>query len=611
MLIFDIESNGLLDKVTKIHCLEGYDTDTSEFCSFNPATVKAGVGSLPTYDSICGHNIISYDIPAIKKVFPCINLNKVKVFDTLIASHLAFPDVHKEDARGRYYIPTDLVGKYSLEAFGYRLGIYKGDYGKQEDCWETWSEEMQNYCKQDVKVTIALYEEIMRRGISKKALDIEQAFQQVINKQEAHGILIDKDAMGQNIGILSPKKIELEAALQEIFPPRLENLGEVTPKANSYIRGTRKDCTFSKIEIVPFNPNSDAHVRRELLALGWIPTRWTDGGKDKDPSKKLPKVAEEDIEHFSHPSVKVLLEYKKVTNCLTKIFDGDASWFNNIQEDGRVHGRVLPFGTGTRRCSHSPNVTQLAKNDYFKGTSLEGKITPRDMCIPSIGMVQVGIDASSLELCCLANYLDDEDYTTTITKGDKNKGTDIHSLNMKALTGYLDNRDDAKTFIYAFNYGAGNGKLGAILGGDAELGKKARTQFLERNPKLDEFIDNVKRAAKFRGHLITIDGAKLCIPKDKDYVAVNYLLQNCGAVIMKVAYAQSYRNFIARGWIWGEDYAITMFNHDELQVECRPEIADEIGKEVVRAITQAGEYLKLKCPLTGEAHKGSSWAETH
>ena len=614
--VIDIESDGLLDTITKIHCVCWKDTYENKMKSYDPTRVEEGLLELSKQATqLVGHNIIGFDLNAIEKIYPNLSFTN-DIFDTMIASQLVFANMMDLDARNvwQYAVPKELWGKHSLESWGYRLGKLKGDYGKKENAWSEYRTEMLPYCQQDVEITSALYEYLLGEQIPWKALYVEQRFQYAITKQEIRGILVDQDAMFRNVSLLDENRIILERKLQEIFPPRLVDCGEVTPKVNSTKFGYRKDCTLHRVEIVDFNPNSGDHVIARLTELGWTPVRWTDGGKDKDPTKKKPKTSEEDIEDFEHPSVKVLLEYKKVTNCLTKIYTGKESWFNHIAEDGRLHGGVYAFGTGTRRCSHSPNTTQLAKNDYFKKTSLEGKITPRDMCIPKPGMVQLGADASALELCCLANYLDDPAYTYTIVSGKSEDGTDIHSMNMKALIQYIDNRDKAKKFIYAFNYGAGNAKLGAILGGNAALGKQARTQFLDANPKLKTLIDEVKEVAKKRGYIYSIDGSKIYIPKNKqgqlkEYVAINYLLQSCGAIIMKVAYANL---FIALSEHYTEeDGGIIMYNHDEFQVECRPEIAEHIGQLAVKAIADAGTFLDIKCPLTGDFKIGANWAVCH
>ena len=89
------------------------------------------------------------------------------------------------------------------------------------------------------------------------------------------------------------------------------------------------------------------------------------------------------------------------------------------------------------------------------------------------GYKLVGCDASGLELRMLAHYLafyDGGEYAKTVIEGD------IHSLNQEAAG--LETRDQAKTFIYAFLYGAGDAKIGEIVGGSAREGQMLKRKFL-------------------------------------------------------------------------------------------------------------------------------------
>jgi DNA polymerase I-like protein with 3'-5' exonuclease and polymerase domains len=94
--------------------------------------------------------------------------------------------------------------------------------------------------------------------------------------------------------------------------------------------------------------------------------------------------------------------------------------------------------------------------------------------------VLVGCDASSLELRCLAHYMRDDDYTKEVVEGD------IHTANQKAAG--LETRDQAKTFIYAFIYGAGAAKIGSIVGGTAGDGQKLIDNFLAREKLLTKLL---------------------------------------------------------------------------------------------------------------------------
>lgn len=169
MLIFDLETDGLVRDVTAIHCLVIYDTETDQTMVFNdqsfervsdkPATdpIVRGVQLLEDADLIAGHNIINYDLSVINKLYPWFR-RIGDCLDTLLLSRLYHPNMMDLDKKQKWEgMPLKLYGSHSLESYGYRLGEAKGDYGKTSD-WKEWSQEMQNYCIQDVKVTTKLCE---------------------------------------------------------------------------------------------------------------------------------------------------------------------------------------------------------------------------------------------------------------------------------------------------------------------------------------------------------------------------------------------------------------------------------------------------------------------
>ena len=159
MLVFDLETDGLLNDVTCIHCLVIYDSETDQTLVYNDQgseePIVRGIQLLEEADVICGHNVISYDIPVIEKIYPWFKCTSL-VVDTLLLSRLYHADRFELDKRiDNSRFPLQLRGRHSLESYGYRLGEYKGEFGKTTD-WKEWSQEMQDYCKQDVKVTTKL-----------------------------------------------------------------------------------------------------------------------------------------------------------------------------------------------------------------------------------------------------------------------------------------------------------------------------------------------------------------------------------------------------------------------------------------------------------------------
>ena len=159
MLVFDLESDGLLDDVTKIHCLVIYDSETDQTTIYNDQgnqePLSRGIQRLEDADVLVGHNIIGYDIPVIKKIYPWFDPEAL-VLDTLLLSRLYHTDMMEVDKkRSIPNMPLQIYGRHSLESYGYRLSEYKGEFGKSTD-WQEWSPEMETYCAQDVLVTTKL-----------------------------------------------------------------------------------------------------------------------------------------------------------------------------------------------------------------------------------------------------------------------------------------------------------------------------------------------------------------------------------------------------------------------------------------------------------------------
>lgn len=161
-LIFDIETNGLLHDLTAIHCLCVHDLDTDETYSFNDSgghPIVRGVELLEDADTIIGHNIIGFDLPCLRSIYPWLSINTS--LDTLLLSRLFHPNILDIDQDRKWAgMPTKLRGRHSLEAWGYRLKVNKSDFGKTTD-WQQWSPGMEAYCKQDVLLTTKLWKHFL------------------------------------------------------------------------------------------------------------------------------------------------------------------------------------------------------------------------------------------------------------------------------------------------------------------------------------------------------------------------------------------------------------------------------------------------------------------
>lgn len=591
-MLFDIETNALeLEEITKLHTMAVYDYETDTFTRFDKEKVTEGVELLAQADVVVGHNIINFDIPVIQKFFPWFQ--PTKIVDTLVWTRLVYPDIKDIDIglfkKGR--IPGELIGRHSLEAWGHRLGEYKDDFGKTTD-WQEWSQEMSDYCEQDVRVTKKLFERLQKKGVSEEALKLEHDVAHIIKRQVDNGFPFDVEKAETLYVKLLSRREELEKKLVDTFGSWYEPDGKArVPKVSNRKRGITKGAAYTKIKLVTFNPASRAHIAKRLQHLyDWEPKEFTPSGQ--------PKVDESVLSELDYPEAKLLAEYMMIQKRIGQLAEGNKAWLKLVK-NGRIHGEVITNGAVTGRMTHNnPNVAQVPAVSVPYGRECRELFKPRD------GWVQVGCDASGLELRCLAHYMaryDDGAYAKVLLEGD------IHTENQKAAG--LPTRDNAKTFIYAFLYGAGNEKLGSIVGGGKNAGARLRRRFLNRLPALKKLTDQVKETAKRRGYLIGLDKRHLKVRSL--HSALNTLLQSAGAIIMKKALVILDEDLQAKGFVPGEDYEFLANIHDEWQMECRPEIAEEVGKTAAEAIRKAGEHFKFRCPLDGEYQIGKNWAETH
>jgi DNA polymerase-1 len=603
MQVFDCETNGLLDELTTIHCIAIKCTITGKKIRANDhgaaVTIEQALRILMEADGICGHNIIGFDIPALQKVYPWFK-PKGLIRDTLLMSQLIYTDLTERDfkfIRKSTKFTKQLIGRHSLEAWGIRLGKWKGDYAKVmkeqgRDPWAAWNQEMDDYCDQDVEVTVELLNLLLSKGFSEESIQLEHDVAPIIRRQEQYGFLFNQEKARKLEQTLTERRTELADKLREAFPPWIVKLPPFVPKRDNKAKGYIKGVPVERTKEIVFNPASRDHISDRLSTLyGWKPTQFTDGGK--------PKVDESVLEGMKFPEAELLNEYLMVEKRLGQLSEGKQAWFKSIKKDGRIHGRVTQNGAVTGRMTHSsPNVAQVPKVGTPYGADCRALF-----CVPK-GKKQVGADASGLELRNLAHFMaryDNGEYAKVILEGD------IHSVNQCAAG--LPTRDNAKTFIYAFLYGAGDQKIGSIVGKGKKAGAELKAKFLKGLPALDSLLTAVKVAATKRGFLLGLDGRKLHVRSD--HAALNTLLQSAGAIVMKKALVILDRALQDMGHVPGVNYEFIANVHDEFQIECDDGIADTVGKAAVASIRAAGESYGFRCPLDGEYKVGSNWSECH
>ena len=531
MIYLDIETNGL--DPSRIWCVVTRENGVNKVHTSPESLSEA----LRSSQSVVGHNLIGYDMPVLKRLWK-LSVEPERIIDTLVLSRLADPSK---------------AGGHSLRNWGNELGFPKGDHSD----WSTLSKEMVDYCQRDVEVTEAVHNRLIKEMsscFSPESIELEHKVQQVIQQQERNGWLMDQQLAHELCATFKERMNEIEAELQERFQPIVhERYSEKTGKR-------LKD----KVEV--FNVGSRQQIAKRLTQLGVVFAKTTEKGN--------PIVDEAVLDTIDLPEARTISEYLM----LQKRYAQVNSWLEHVSEEsGRVHGRVISHGTITGRMTHrDPNVAQVPAGHSPFGSECRSCWTVPD------NKKLVGFDASGLELRMLAHYMNDEEFTNVLLTDD------IHRRNQ--LAAGLETRPQAKTFIYAFLYGAGDAKIGSIVGGSARDGGKLKERFLRNTPTLESLRERVIRASG-RGYLKGLDGRRLHVRSE--HAALNTLLQAAGAIVMKKAlvilddYAKQ----------WSLDYKFIGNIHDEVQAEVRTEHADKYGYLAVECLKAAGLSYDLRCPL--------------
>ena len=547
-IILDIETNTTHDK---IWCVVVRDIDTdlvNTWTSEHPSLQ----GFIDKATEVITHNGIFFDFPVLKKVWG-ITVKKSQVVDTLVLSRLYNPSL--EDG-------------HSLAAWGQRLGFAKGDF---TDFDGGYTDEMRDYCVQDTLVTKELYKHLtkeMENDFSKESIKLEHEVAIIIAEQERNGFKLNVPEALQLLSELKTKLDAIQVEMATIFPDKVTS-GRTHKTSGKAL----KDI------IEPFNPGSRKQIAERLQEKGWKPTKRTEKGSVI--------VDETTLEGLDFPEAKAIAEYLMLQKRIAQV----ESWIEAVASDGRVHGRVITNGAISGRATHmSPNMAQVPNMDAVYGKEC------RALWIVDEGNAIVGIDLAQLELRCLAHYMQDEDYTTTLLSGD------IHEKNRQAAG--LSSRGEAKRFGFAFLYGAGGAKIGQILGCSAQEGQAVINRYLKAMPKLKSLRDKVERMSA-TGTLPGLDGRRLNIRSA--HSAVNTLLQGAGAIVAKQWIIETTK-MLRKDKI---PYRLVAWVHDEIQIETPKAYAEVVGKTAVEAARIAGVVLKTRCPMDAEYHIGTNWSESH
>lgn len=713
-LYMDCETDGLKRSVSKVHLLLIRDLDSDEEWVFrNKNTrdelehllaqpdhslapfvgwIEDGLAMLAEADMVVGHNIIDYDIPVLEKLYPGFQVNG-RIRDTLVLVRLIFSDIKENDfaLHRKGALPPKLIGSQGLKAWGYRLGEHKLDFGGEIDSWERWTPEMEIYGRQDTVTGKALWnhvqKQIARMNYSQEAILLEHRFADLIARIEDNGFPFNEAEAKALYERLCAERDAIRSRLIAQFRPWWKaskwqkrngkplawreaevNTPTKTITYKDPLKASRvAGAAFCSIERVEFNPGSRDQIADRLQRLfQWKPREFTETGKPKvsedilrdlvgELDEEEDGVEETEEELYNRlvknvPQAKDLADFFLVQKRIGQLAEGKNGWLKLVV-DGKVHGSVNSLGAVTRRVTHAkPNMSQCPAVRSPYGAEMRGL-----WHVPE-GWLQFGCDLSGIEIRCFADTLAEFDggqYALVVIDGD------VHTVNMNAFG--ITSRDQAKTILYALLYGAGDAKIGSIIGQGAEAGRRIKQNFMRAVPAYRRVVQNLDKLVSRQGWIPALDGGRLHVRSP--HKALNTSLQSAGALVAKHWSLSIEERMADAGWQhgWNGDFAILGYFHDELQVAVRSpgmrglryenqtdygswtiesaKVRDEkeLKKEIAKhrekhlqdwylsnspecrllaqqtklAIKDVERHFKFRCPLDCEYKIGRNWADCH
>ena len=440
---------------------------------------------------------------------------------------------------------------------------------------------MLDYCVQDVVVSVELANMFLPKMEQyKDSISTEHKIAELMSWQEREGFPFDERAAQELESVLRTELDELSNKMRDTFI--FVDGGEFIPKRANKTRHYHENAAMCKLR--EFNPTSRQHIAWAFKTFrGWQPTEFTATGTAKIDEDTLQSLGTDEALAFA----RILVLQKH----LGQLSDGKNAWLKLVKK-GRIHHACV-LNTNTGRQAHMrPNLAQVPSDPAYR--SLFG---------PGAGRVQIGSDASGLELRCLGAYLapfDGGKFAKEVVEGD------IHTALAEI---YGTTRKAGKGVTYCLIYGGGDTKLGLTAGaskGDAaKKGKEIRKRIMTGLDGFAALSSAVQERAK-SGVLRGLDGRPIRL-QGKVHAALNYLLQSAGAVICKQWVIRTHELLRESG----VDYYPLAFVHDEQQLSVAPGDVDAVGLLITSAMKDVQHNLKFRCALDSEFQTGQSWADCH
>ena len=606
-LVYDIETDGL--DATTIWVLVAYNLDTDQMYTFSDhdnlhGSIADGVRLLENAELLIGHNIIGFDNRQVDKLYNT-NLNDKRNHDTFIMSQvLRYKRKHR----------------HGLAGWGEALGNKKIEY----DDWSHYNREMLKYCKQDVLVNRDVYLKLLeeykrihaRNPKIKEGLKVEHDVAVFNARVREHGWLLQTDKAKSTLSAMSSRMDEIESIIEPLLgnktvyidkepkTPKYKKNGEYnanTVRILSEYFGHAVDPSdthlmpaggeFQRTKEEPIELGSTDLVKDWMLNNGWKP--------DEYQKKKIgfewvtmgPKLTETSLNAWK-PYGPLVSEYYTLRS-RKSVIEG---WLEK-QVNGRLHGNMWTCGTPTFRCRHEV-IVNLPAVDAEWGKEI------RELLVADDGYVVVGADSSGNQLRGLCHYVRNNDFTNEVIYGDQ------HQRNADILQC---SRPVAKSYLYAYLFGAGDGKLGQVLTGknNPTVGKRSKEAFAKGIKGLGELREKISKIWKSTNHtqgegwIPGLDGRPVFVPSD--HQTLNYLLQSAEGITCKAAVSYAMQKIKEEGI----DAQPRLFYHDEQAWICKPEDADKVGKILKDSFKIGPTWFDVNCMDGGDPCIGGSYADVH
>ena len=617
-LTVDIEANGL--QATKIWMIVCENIDNGMIYKFSDVkslhgTLEDGVNFLKNATLLVGHNLIGYDLPTIDRIMGSNLLLEAHVHDTLVMSQVL------RYKRGH---------RHGLEGWGENLGYSKIEFDKEKfaigDDPEVFKE-MLSYCIRDVQLNTKVYLQLLEeykkaygfRPLIKEGMQIEHETSKFNAYVRDKGWYFDMDEAKSILGTMHQRMAEIENVIEPEMGTRVTYIDKApkTPKFKkdgTYSAPTcrllseffGKDVSPTDTHLAPpgfefqrttkeqAKLGSQEVVKEWLLSIGWKPDEYNRKKIGFEWVTMGPKLTTTSLEKLGERGM-MIDEYYALRH-KASLMEG---WIEKVEgtEDGRLHGNMWTIGTPTFRCRHETIA------------NLPGARTPwgkeiRSMLKPDPGYVIVGCDSSGNQLRGLCHYVSNSQFTSEVIYGDQ------HQRNADTLSC---SRDTAKSYLYAYLFGAGDAKLGQVLTGksNSEVGRVSKEKFAKSIKGLGELRDNLQRVwnnTKNRqgdGWFPGLDGRPVFA--GSAHQALNYLLQSAEGITCKAALAYGWKKMQEEG-LRAEP---RLFYHDELAFQAHPDDAERVGEILKEAFTEGPKTFGVDIMEGGDYVIGESYADVH